>query len=261
MKQIDFYGDKLDVVEMEDGKPGILARRLVENLGLDWTNQSRKLENPLFNCSVNAAVASDGKKREMIALPISRVSAYLFSININRVREDLREKLEKYQIECADVLYSYWAKGYAVNPRTSTDDNMRSFHQKSGELAIDFLQNMLDQTAETPAQNEIMGRVIAHILKESLRAEDVDLASNIVIEEGKPRFLNRVEMTAISVLELEVGAWIHRNKALPQSEGEVMDMIRDVSISAMNTVTDARFVLRSYAERFDKPLSCFLNTL
>lgn len=261
MKQIDFYGDKLDVVDMEDGKPGIVARRLVDNLGLDWGNQTRKLENPLFNCCVNATVGADGKSREMLILPISRVSAYLFSINVNRVREDLREKLERYQIECADVLYSYWAKGYAVNPRTSIEDNMMSFYHTSGEISADFLQNMLDHTAETPAQNEIIGRVIGHILMEALRAEDLDLQKNILTREGKTRYLTRTEMTVISVLELEIGAWIGRNRKLPQSEKEVMDMAKDISLLADNLITDAKFTIRSYTERFDKPLSCFLEKL
>ena len=49
MKQIDFYGDKLDVVELDDGSAGVVARRLVDNLGLDWGNQTRKLENPLLS--------------------------------------------------------------------------------------------------------------------------------------------------------------------------------------------------------------------
>lgn len=260
MRQIDFYGDKLDVVDMEDGKPGIAARRLVENLGLSWGNQSEKLKDPHYRCSV-IRTPSQGGAQETIVIPLNRINAYLYSINHNKVREDLQEKIRLYQDECADVLYNYWAKGYAVNPRTSTDDNMRSFFQKSGGLAVDFLQNMLDQTAETPVHNELMGRVIGHILKESLRAEDIDLTANVITVEGRPRFLSRTEMIVISVLELEIGAWIHRNKALPQSEEGVMDMARDVGILAMNNITDARFTIRSYTERFDKPLSCFLEKL
>ncbi|EDL3592088.1 hypothetical protein CRX22_10655 [Salmonella enterica subsp. enterica serovar Newport] len=260
MRQIDFYGDKLDVVDMEDGKPGIAARRLVENLGLSWGNQSEKLKDPHYRCSV-IRTPSQGGAQETIVIPLNRINAYLYSINHNKVREDLQEKIRLYQDECADVLYNYWAKGYAVNPRTSTDDNMRSFFQKSGGLAVDFLQNMLDQTAETPVHNELMGKVIGHILKESLRAEDIDLSANVITVEGRPRFLSRTEMIVISVLELEIGAWIHRNKALPQSEDEVMDMARDVGILAMNNITDARFTIRSYTERFDKPLSCFLEKL
>ena len=261
MKQIDFYGDKLDVVDMEDGKPGVAMRRLVENLGLDWGSQTRKLDDPIYMCCHMTTHDTSGREQKMLVMPVKSIPAYLFSINSNKVREDLREKLVRYQLECVDVLYNYWAKGYAVNPRTSTDDNMRSFFQKSGGLAVDFLQNMLDQTAETPVHNELMGKVIGHILKESLRAEDIDLTANIITVEGRPRFLSRTEMIVISVLELEIGAWIHRNKALPQSEDEVMDMARDVGILAMNNITDARFTIRSYTERFDKPLSCFLEKL
>jgi hypothetical protein len=261
MKQIDFYGDKLDVVDMEDGKPGIVARRLVENLGLSWGSQAERLKDPHFMCTVIGTHDTSGREQEMLVIPMRRVNSYLARINPNKVREDLQEKIRLYQDECADVLYNYWAKGYAVNPRTSTDDNMRSFFQKSGGLAVDFLQNMLDQTAETPVHNELMGKVIGHILKESLRAEDIDLTANIITVEGRPRFLSRTEMIVISVLELEIGAWIHRNKALPQSEEGVMDMARDVGILAMNNITDARFTIRSYTERFDKPLSCFLEKL
>jgi P22_AR N-terminal domain. len=261
MKQIEFYGDKLDVVDMEDGKPGIVARRLVENLGLSWSSQSEKLADPHFKCSVIGTVGEDGRNREMLVLPVQRLNAYLYGINANKVRGDLQEKIRLYQDECADVLYNYWAKGYAVNPRVSIEDNMMSFYHTSGELASDFLQNMLDHTAETKAQNEIISRVIGHILTEALRADALDLHKNILVREGKERYLNRTEMAVISVLELEIGAWIGRNRKLPQSELEVMNMVKDVSMLADNMVTDARFILRSYTERFDKPLSCFLEKL
>jgi len=258
MKQIDFYGDKLDVVDMEDGKPGVAMRRLVENLGLDWKTQHRKLEDPIYSCGHMTTHDSSGREQEMLVMPVKSIPAYLFSINPKKVREDLQEKLALYRLECVDVLYNYWAKGYAVNPRVSIEDNMMSFYHTSGELAADFMQNMLDHTAETPAQNEIIGRIIGHILTEALRAEDLDLQKNILTREGKTRYLTRTEMAVISVLELEIGAWIGRNRKLPQSEMEVMGMVKDVSLLADNLVSDARFILRSYTERFDKPLSCFL---
>lgn len=260
MKQIDFYGDKLDVVEMEDGKPGLIARRLVENLGLSWSSQSEKLKDPHYRCSV-IGTPSQGGIQETTIIPLNRINAYLYGINPNKVREDLQEKIRLYQDECADVLYNYWAKGYAVNPRTSIEDNMMSFYHTSGELSVDFLQNMLEHTAETPAQKEIIGHVIKHILTEALRAEDLDLTTNILTREGKRRYLTRTEMIVISVLELEIGAWIGRNRKLPQSEKEVMDMAKDISLLADNMITDAKFTIRSYTERFDKPLSCFLEKL
>ena len=261
MKQIDFYGDKLDVVELDDGSAGVVARRLVDNLGLSWGNQSEKLKDPHFMCSVIRTHDTSGRGQEMLVIPAKRIPAFLYSINSNKVREDLQERIRLYQDECADVLYNYWAKGYAVNPRTSIEDNMMSFYHTSGEISADFLQNMLDHTAETPAQNEIIGRVIGHILTEALRAEDLDLHKKILTREGQRRYLTRTEMTVISVLELEIGAWIGRNRKLPQSEKEVMDMAKDISLLADSLITDAKFTIRSYTERFDKPLSCFLEKL
>lgn len=106
MRQIDFYGDKLDVVDMEDGKLGIAARRLVENLGLSWGSQREKLQDPHYRCTV-IGTPSAGGTQETIIIPLNRVNSYLARINPNKVREDLQEKIRLYQDECADVLYNY----------------------------------------------------------------------------------------------------------------------------------------------------------
>ena len=90
MKLIDFYGDTLEVVEMEGG-PGVTARRLVENLGLEWSGQLKKLEDPIYACVHMYTTGSDDKKYEMMVMPVKSLPAFLFSINPKKVREDLRE--------------------------------------------------------------------------------------------------------------------------------------------------------------------------
>ncbi|MBB9841894.1 hypothetical protein FSI59_026210, partial [Escherichia coli] len=35
----------------------------------------------------------------------------------NKVRPEIRDRVLQYQAECDDVLYDYWTKGVAVNPR------------------------------------------------------------------------------------------------------------------------------------------------
>lgn len=48
----------------------------------------------------------------------------MFSINPEKVRADIRDKLIQYQEECFTVLHDYWTKGKAENARkkTSVDD-------------------------------------------------------------------------------------------------------------------------------------------
>lgn len=260
MKQIDFYGDKLDVVTMEDGNLGIAARRLVENLGLSWGSQREKLQDPHYGCTV-IGTPSLGGIQETIIIPMRRINSYLARINPNKVREDLQEKIRLYQDECADVLYNYWAKGYAINKRISPEDSLVSFYQSSGDIGTRFLEDMLCQTAETHVHSEVIGRIITHIISEAMRADEIDLPTNRIKQEGKWRYLNRMEIMAVMTLELEIGAWIGRGKSLPQTEEEMIEMAKDIGRLAYSSSRDASFVLHQYSMRFETPLRCFMQTL
>ncbi|BAN98009.1 hypothetical protein E05_32430 [Plautia stali symbiont] len=63
-------------------------------------------------------VAEDGKSRKMLCLPLRKLAGWLQTINPSKVKSEIRDKVVQYQEECDDVLYDYWTKGIAVNPRT-----------------------------------------------------------------------------------------------------------------------------------------------
>lgn len=60
----------------------------------------------------------------MLCIPLKKLNGWLFSINPEKVRADIRDKLIQYQEECFTVLHDYWTKGEAANARkkTSVDD-------------------------------------------------------------------------------------------------------------------------------------------
>lgn len=253
MKEIEFYGDKLHVVTMEDGSAGLIARRLVENLGLDWTNQARKLENPLFNCSVIATVGADEKTREMIILPVSRVSAYLFSINVNRVREDLRDKLAHYQVECADVLYSYWAKGYAINPRPTLDSSLEDYVSGSGAVHTNFLNNILDVQANSQEQREVMVEVIKTIMRTALNVEEVDIERNFVYRRTGWECMRAEEITLIQTIESQTGLYLAKH-GLPETVEGVMQFASQIGLQVSRRLQRAAGLAEIYSKEFETPL-------
>lgn len=107
--ETDFYGDAVLSAEI-DGVIYIPVRRLCENLGVDWKSQHARLKSdPKFNCGDITIVGKDGKNREMLCLNERDCHAWLFSINANKVKRSLKEKLLRYQRECMDVLYKYWS--------------------------------------------------------------------------------------------------------------------------------------------------------
>lgn len=114
VQAVKFYDDTLITLE-KDGEHYVAVRPIVENMGLDWARQSTKLKNPKFNCCHMPTVAQDGKIREVLCMPIKKLNGWLFSINPEKVRADIRHIVEQYQEECFTVLHDYWHKGVAVN--------------------------------------------------------------------------------------------------------------------------------------------------
>lgn len=120
-----FNGQQI-ITAMAAGVAYVAMKPIVENLGMSWGTQQQKLMKQLdkFNCIHMNMVAADGKLRKLLCLPLKKLNGWLFSINPEKVRDDIRDKLIQYQEECFTVLHDYWTKGKAENARkkTSVDD-------------------------------------------------------------------------------------------------------------------------------------------
>lgn len=81
-------------------------------LGIDEDAQRRKLIEDDFLNSVtvlSTATGSDGKQYEMVCLPFEFVFGWLFTINPKNVKEEAREAVSKYRIECYRALYKHFS--------------------------------------------------------------------------------------------------------------------------------------------------------
>lgn len=115
---VPFNGQQI-LTAMAAGVAYVAMKPIVENLGMSWGTQQQKLMKQLdkFNCIHMNMVAADGKLRKLLCLPLKKLNGWLFSINPEKVRADIRDKLIQYQEECFSVLHDYWTKGHVVNPR------------------------------------------------------------------------------------------------------------------------------------------------
>lgn len=116
---VPFHNAELYIVEFE-GQPYTPMKPIVDGMGLDWAAQFNKLKQKFASTIAEIAmVANDGKSRSMLCLPVRKLAAWLYSINANKVKPELRETVITYQNECDDVLWDYWTKGQAINDRKS----------------------------------------------------------------------------------------------------------------------------------------------
>lgn len=256
MKTIEFYGDTIEVVDM-NGQPGVTARRLVENLGLDWSTQLEKLQDPLFNCGHMPTVGADGKQREMLVLPVDRLPAFLFSINPKKVREDLQEKLARYRLECAGVLYNYWAKGYAVNPRQTPEGALKDYSEGVGAVHLNLLNTVLDG-ANTEEHRAAISEVLMEILREALMVEDMDLANNLIRKRSGWVHMTRSQMTLVQTIESEAAVYFLK-EGLPATVEGVIKAAEKIGTQVTRRLNRAATDAEGYSEKFSESITNLLG--
>ena len=98
-----------------NGEPYTSMRPIVENMGLAWQVQHRKLTSNAKRWGVTIMVTpSESGSQETLCMPVRKLPAFLSTINPKKVRPEIREKIELYQEECDDALWDYWTKGQAI---------------------------------------------------------------------------------------------------------------------------------------------------
>ncbi|WP_065237114.1 phage antirepressor N-terminal domain-containing protein, partial [Gallibacterium genomosp. 3] len=198
---ITFYDAELITLKVED-VIYTAVKPIVDALGLSWGTQQRKLENSKdkFSCTHMKTTGSDGKTYEMLCMPIRKLNGWLFSINPEKVRPDLKDRVIKYQEECFEALYNYWFKGKAERTQTTVDDRtglrdaVNMLVSKKGLIYSDAY-NLVHQYMNVKSIDEIskvdLPKAVAYCHKlvlegeliiEQPKAENFSLTANDVVE-------------------------------------------------------------------------------
>ena len=90
---------------------------IVEGMGLDWKSQFSKIKSRFSKGMVEITIPTKGGEQSMLCLALRKLAGWLHTINPNKVKSEIRDKVIQYQEECDDVLYQYWTTGQAINPR------------------------------------------------------------------------------------------------------------------------------------------------
>jgi hypothetical protein len=121
-RQVEFYGDEIVAVRTEEGTVYVPIRPVCRLLDVDFDAQRRRinrdavLSEEVMSVVVTTTDSDDPSSRrprhsEMLALPLEFLSGFLFGINAQRVKEEVRERLIRYQRECYKVLSEAFFEG------------------------------------------------------------------------------------------------------------------------------------------------------
>lgn len=141
---VPFHNTELFLIE-HNGQPYTPMKPIVDGMGLTWQSQHRKLtENQGRWGIIKMMIPTRGDMQEAICLPLRKLLAWLTTISPNKVKPELRNTVIKYQEECDDVLWDYWTKGKAVNPRKSTPKDRENLRHAVSNLVSRVKINFSD---------------------------------------------------------------------------------------------------------------------
>lgn len=109
--RINFKSEEIEVFEKTQL---VVIKDICANLGIEYKRQYHKLKSDETYQSKLIKVKTNGGMQDVFCIPLSKLNGWLFSINPNKVKPEVRQKLIDYKNECFDVLYRHF------NPKTDT---------------------------------------------------------------------------------------------------------------------------------------------
>jgi len=151
---IPFHGDQLIAVQQPNGTVFVHFARVCENLGLSRPTQVRKVSAHavLSKGLLTLPIETEGGTQQVQCLRVDLLPLWMAGLHASRVKEHLREKLECYQAEAAQVLWNAFGDRIVV--------------EETGIVSIedDPSIQQLQRIAE-------MGRAIMHMAEQQIELQ------------------------------------------------------------------------------------------
>lgn len=103
--------NQVDILVIENGEKRVAITPICDALGVASNSQIERIKSdPILGTTgmLSISVGADGKEREMYTIPFKYVFGWLFRIDSRNVKEEAREAVLKYQMECYDILYRHF---------------------------------------------------------------------------------------------------------------------------------------------------------
>lgn len=118
---VPFHGNILYLVD-HDNEPYTPMKPIVEGMGLGWSGQHEKLNLNRERWGIRVTrIPSESGEQETLCMPLRKLPGWLMSIQVSRLKPEIREKALAFQNECDDVLWKYWTDGRAPFPSPVAD--------------------------------------------------------------------------------------------------------------------------------------------
>ena len=126
--------NNVEIVVIENGEKRVAVKPICEALGISFEPQFTRLKtDPILSSTVmlSVMVGADEKQREMVTIPFKYVFGWLFRIDSRNVKEEAKETVLRYQVECYDALYNHFASyaDFVEQKQAVIEDKLKRYEE------------------------------------------------------------------------------------------------------------------------------------
>lgn len=236
---IEFHGKELMTAkDMESDNIYTAMKPIVENMGLSWGRQSDKIKSDSRYSHMYTPFVTNGGTHEMLSLPTDQLMGFLYSINPNKVRKDLRDTIIAYQQETFNAINDYWNKGYAVRESANMSPELIAFNSQATRQ-IDGLHKHIGTLKEE------IGSIKDQFVHDSKERADIHvmLSQNTLATNRMNFALENMAMDTHQLAHIRKIVDF-RGKALSNATGVALS----TSVPTIYREINAKFNVRTYTE-------------
>ena len=226
---IPFYEDRLIVQLGEDGEIYVALRPIVESLGLDWAGQLQRIKrDPVLSeeiKTISVVITPTQMQRKRgegakyyVCLPKQYLSGFLFGINANRVREELRAQVIKWQREAHLFLDAAFTGDAESAMQAMRQKYLRQGYDeawiKQRQITIETRNQLTDEWKHRGVQGRQYGILTAVIHRGAFDMNPSEHRQLKNVDKGEVRdHMTGLELAFVNVAEQATIANIHSDDA------------------------------------------------
>ena len=196
-KEVQFYGDTIIAVRSHGSGIYVPVRPICDLLSVDWSAQRQRISrDPVLSAElvpcvvVTTTQGQPDQRREMLALPLDYISGFLFGINADRFKPEVRDRLIRYQRECYRVLAEAFTEG-RLTADPAFDDLLRA--NSPAAQAYRMAQALLQLARQ---QLLLEARLVTHDARLDAHDDRLEQIESVLGDRG--RFITPEQATSIS---------------------------------------------------------------
>lgn len=224
-REVGFYTDKVLALRLADGNVYVPIKPICDLLGVDWSSQRKRISRDSVLSSIVMSVVitttdiDPASKRprtsEMLALPLDVLNGWLFGINAERVKPELRERIIRYQKECYKVLAEAFREGRLTTDTTFTDllqtDSPAVQAYRMAQAIMHMARQQILLEARLEQQDGRLDSAEQRVTDIEERLENIEVSLGDSARHITPSQASRISQ-AVKAIALELGKRSGRNE-------------------------------------------------